>query len=113
MKNVVKLSMFLHHKCHQALTAGCSQGNILTAALLPKQVQSRGLKAKAWTTSNERAHNDLSSFISNTLLNKNQLNHFSLSLREHKRYRTQAGVQILFLREVFTKTAPTFLPSSV
>lgn len=112
MKNVVKLSMLLHHKCHQALTAGCSQGNILTAALLPKQVQSRGLKAKAWT-SNEKAHNNLYSFISNTLLNKNQLNHFSLSLTEHKRYRAQAGIQILLLRKVFTKTAPTFLPSAV
>jgi len=84
MKNIIELSMFLCNKCHQALWAGCSQGNIITAALLPKQVQSRSLKLKAWDTSNEKADADFSSFISKTLLNRNLLDSFSWSLQDHK-----------------------------
>lgn len=45
---VAELCMTLSNKCHQALAAGCPDHHIVTAALLPQQVQGGSLKANQW-----------------------------------------------------------------
>lgn len=48
IENVAELCMTLSNKCHQALAAGCLDHHIVTAALLPQQVQGSRLKANQW-----------------------------------------------------------------
>lgn len=44
IENIAELCVALSDKCHQSLTAGCSHNHMVTAALLPQQVQGSSLK---------------------------------------------------------------------
>lgn len=48
IENIAELCMTLSNKGHQTLAAGCSNHHIVTAALLPQQVQGSRLKANQW-----------------------------------------------------------------
>lgn len=48
IENIAELRKILSDKGYQTLTAGCSNHDIITATLLPQQVQSRSLKSNKW-----------------------------------------------------------------
>lgn len=48
IENIAELCVTLGDKCHQSLAAGCPHNHMVTAALLPQQVQGSRLKANQW-----------------------------------------------------------------